>query len=72
MVFDMPAAGRLGFLVRLASLVDGVLLVVEAERVRWEVARRPIEQLTRANVHLLGAVLNKRRQHVPNWLYRTL
>jgi len=71
-VFDMPAAGWLGFLVRLAGLVDGVLLVVEAERVRWEVARRTIEQLTRADVRLLGAVLNKRRQHVPNWLYRTL
>jgi Mrp family chromosome partitioning ATPase len=71
-VFDMPAAGRLGFLLRLAGLVDGVLLVVEAERVRWEVARRAIEQLTRDDVRLLGAVLNKRRQHVPDWLYRTL
>lgn len=71
-VFDMPAADRLGFLVRLAGLVDGVLLVVEAERVRWEVARRAIEQLTRDDVRLLGAVLNKRLQHVPNWLYQTL
>ena len=71
-VFDMPAAGQVGFAVRLASLLDGVPLVVEAERVRWEVARRAIEELGRANVNLLGAVLNKRRQHVPDWLYRTL
>ena len=71
-VFDLPAACQPGSVFRLAGLLDGVVLVVEAERVRWEVAQRTVEQLTRANVCLLGAVLNKRRQHVPDWLYRTL
>jgi len=71
-VFDMPPAGQSGLAVRLASLMDGVLLVVEAERIRWEVARRATEELRRSRVPLLGAVLNKQRQHVPGWLYRTL
>jgi succinoglycan biosynthesis transport protein ExoP len=71
-VFDLPAAAESGPAVRLAALLDGVVLVVEAERVRWEVAQRTSELLRRGNVHLLGAVLNKRRQHVPDWLYRTL
>ena len=71
-VFDLPAAGQGGSAARLAALLDGLLLVVEAERVRWEVAQRTSELLRRGHVHLLGAVLNKRRQHVPNWLYRTL
>lgn len=71
-VFDMPPAGQSGFAAGLAPLVDAVLLVVEAERIRWEAARRATDELRRANVRLLGAVLNKRRQHVPEWLYRTL
>jgi Mrp family chromosome partitioning ATPase len=71
-VFDLPASGQPGFAPRLAALLDGLLLVVEAERVRWDVARRTSELLRRADVRLLGAVLNKRRQHVPSWLYRML
>jgi Mrp family chromosome partitioning ATPase len=60
-VLDMPPAGESGFALQLATLMDGVLFVVEAGRVRWEVAQRTIEDLRRANVRLLGAVLNKRR-----------
>jgi Mrp family chromosome partitioning ATPase len=71
-VFDMPAVRDAGANDRLAGLLDGVLFVIEAERVRWQVAERATEQLRRANVRLLGAVLNKRRRHVPDWLYRTL
>lgn len=71
-LFDLPAVGQTNAAVRLAGLLDGVYLVVEAERVRYEVAQRTNELLHRSNVRLLGAVLNKRRQYVPNWLYRTL
>jgi Mrp family chromosome partitioning ATPase len=71
-VCDMPAASHNGLGGHLAGMMDGVLLVVEAERVRREVIRRTIEELERSGVHLLGAVLNKRRHHVPAWLYRTL
>jgi Mrp family chromosome partitioning ATPase len=62
LVFDMPPAGQSGYAVQLATLMDGVLFVVEAEQVRWEVAQRTIQELRRANVRLLGAVLNERRQ----------
>jgi Mrp family chromosome partitioning ATPase len=68
----MPAVHDAGPNDRLAGLLDGVLFVIEAERVRWQVAERTTEHLRRANVRLLGAVLNKRRRHVPEWLYRTL
>jgi len=70
-IFDLPPVARESAAVRLASLLDGVLLVVEAERVRWQVARRTKKLLTRAGAPVLGAVLNKRRQHIPSWLYRT-
>jgi capsular exopolysaccharide synthesis family protein len=71
-VFDMPPATDAGSVIPLAGLLDGIILVVEAERVRREVVRRAKELLVRAEARLLGVVLNKRRQHVPNWLYRTL
>lgn len=71
-VFDLPPAGQTGAALGLARLVDGVLLVVESERVRWEVAQRTKHFLLGAEVRLVGVVLNKRRHHVPEWLYRTL
>jgi len=62
-LFDMPPVEHASCAIRLASLLDGVLLVVEAERTAWEVAQRSKQLLTRDNIHLLGAVLNK-------WIHR--
>jgi capsular exopolysaccharide synthesis family protein len=71
-VVDMPPANDAGLHLPLAGLVDGVVLVVEHERVRWEVARRVTWQIGQAGGRVLGVVLNKRTQHIPDWLYRTL
>jgi capsular exopolysaccharide synthesis family protein len=71
-VIDIPALNEASSAARLASLCDGVVLVVEAERLRWEVAQRAKEQLVESNANILGVVLNKRRFHVPGWLYRRL
>jgi Mrp family chromosome partitioning ATPase len=58
-VFDMPPAAQASCTSRLAGLLDGVLLVVEAERVRSRTAQRVTELLAHARAHVLGAVLNK-------------
>ncbi|MCA9156787.1 MAG: CpsD/CapB family tyrosine-protein kinase [Planctomycetales bacterium] len=71
-VFDMCESAEAGPSLSLSSLLEGVLLVIEAERVRWEVALRVKELLVRSGVNVLGAVLNKRRRRIPRWLYRTL
>lgn len=71
-VFDLCESAEAGPSLSLSSLLEGVLLVIEAERVRWEVAFRVKELLVRSGVNVLGAVLNKRRQRIPRWLYRTL
>jgi Mrp family chromosome partitioning ATPase len=70
-LFDLPPVGEAGGL-RLAGLLDGVFLVLEAERVRWQVAQRARQLLLRAEGNLLGAVMNKYRRHIPDWLYRRL
>jgi capsular exopolysaccharide synthesis family protein len=69
-VFDLPPAGEAASAVGLAKLLDGVLLVLEAERVRCDDAQRVADAMSRGNVRLLGAVLNKRRHYLPHWLDR--
>jgi hypothetical protein len=49
-------------------MLDGVLWVVEAERVWPEAALRTKELLGRANAQVLGTVLNRARRHLPRWL----
>jgi succinoglycan biosynthesis transport protein ExoP len=71
-VFDMPPVWDGQFSARLAGQVDGVILVVEAEKVRWEVARQAKEFLMQGHARLLGVVLNKRQFHIPDWMYRRL
>jgi Mrp family chromosome partitioning ATPase len=71
-VIDTPAIFETAAAVRLCSLADDVLLVVEAEKTPWEVAQEAKRVLERANANLLGVVLNKRRFHVPEWLYEKL
>lgn len=56
----------------LAPLSDGVVLVVEAERTRWEVAQQAKRVLEEAGGRLLGGVLSRRRLHIPQSLYGLL
>lgn len=69
---DLPPAGELSDCLTFATALDGILLVVEAERVRNQVVRRTKDQLLQASGTLLGVVFNKRKNHVPNWSYRRL
>ena len=71
-VFDLPTANELSPCFALAAKFDGVLLVIEAERVKSEVARWVKQQLVQSGAKLLGVILNKRREHLPGWLYRAL
>ena len=55
-----------------ASKVDGVILVVQAERTGSETVREASNQLRMAGANLLGAVLNRRRDYLPGFLSRRL
>jgi len=71
-VFDLPAVTTINRCLDVAGFLDGILLVVEAEKVRSQVALKATDQLRMAKANLLGAVFNKRRNHLPGWLYRAL
>ncbi|AHF02661.1 cobyric acid synthase CobQ [Marichromatium purpuratum 984] len=52
-----------------ATAFDGVVLVIESERTRWEVMQYTQDRLQSAGARLLGAVLNKRKYYIPRGLY---
>jgi Mrp family chromosome partitioning ATPase len=70
-VVDLPSLSRSGCL-EWAAALDGLLLVVQAEGVRWQVAARSLAMLEQAGGHVLGTIINKRRDYIPERLYRRL
>jgi capsular exopolysaccharide synthesis family protein len=68
-VIDVPPVADVNWAVRLAGVCDGVGLVVEAEKSRWEAAQATKEQLLMSKANILGVVLNKRQFSIPGWLY---
>jgi len=56
----------------LGRMVDGVVLVLEANSTRREVALRVTESLKAMNIPVLGAVLNNRTFPIPAAVYKRL
>ncbi|AIR90823.1 CpsD/CapB family tyrosine-protein kinase [Pseudomonas cremoricolorata] len=53
----------------IASLVDGVILVITAEQTRLEVAQATTQRLLQAGATVIGSVFNRRKYYMPKWLY---
>jgi hypothetical protein len=71
-LIDCPSLRETQDAIRLAPLVDGVVLVVEADRTQKEqlsYAERTVES---AKGKILGLVFNKRSYLVPDWLSRRM
>jgi Mrp family chromosome partitioning ATPase len=71
-VIDCPSAASTSDVTTLASLVDGVSMVVKAAQTRRGQIRRVQEMIEAAGGSFLGFVLNQRRYPMPGWLYRRL
>jgi Mrp family chromosome partitioning ATPase len=67
-----PPAGTGSEAALLASLSDGMVLVVEANSTRRVAAQKVKEKLHAANARLLGAVLSGRTFPIPGAIYRKL
>ena len=52
--------------------VDGVVMVIEAEKTRSQVISHLKDQIIHCGGNLLGMVFNKQRFYIPNWIYRGL
>ncbi len=58
-VLDSPPVTALSDAAILATQVDGVLLVLDVERTRREIATRALEALRRVQARVVGALLNR-------------
>lgn len=71
-LLDCPALSVSDEAVLLASKIDGVIVVVEADRTRRRQIQNAKQAIEAADGNLLGMVLNKRRYTVPGWIYNRL
>lgn len=71
-VFSCPPVNTYNDAVALSGMVDGVVLVVQAEKTRWEVAQSAKDRLQKAGANIIGVVINDRPHHIPGWLYKRL
>jgi len=71
-LFDSPPVNSFNDSMALAARMDGVVMVIQAEKTRSELAQSAKQQLENAGGKILGVVLNKRRFYIPEWLYKTV
>jgi Mrp family chromosome partitioning ATPase len=71
-LIDAPPLTRYSEAIVLGKLADGLVLILEANSTRREVAISMAESLRAAQVRILGAVLNKRTFPIPERLYNFL
>jgi capsular exopolysaccharide synthesis family protein len=71
-VIDSPPATPYPDVASLAGASGAAMLVIRAESTRSEVAEEARNVLQNSGVDLLGAVLNRRRYHIPSAIYKRL
>jgi capsular exopolysaccharide synthesis family protein len=67
-VIDSPPVNQYADASVLASKVDGVILVVEADRTPLAEAEAAKRQLERVGARILGVVLNRKRSYIPAFI----
>lgn len=55
-----------------AAKTDAVILVVQAEETRWEVAQAAQKRLNQAGANIIDCIFNNRKYYTPNWIYKKL
>ena len=69
-VVDSPPGTTSADGLAIVRKMDGVVLVVEAEKTRWQVAEHVIQRIENQGGKVLGVLLNKRRYPVPGFIYK--
>ncbi len=72
LLFDCPALRQSGDTLGIAPLIDGLLLVVEADQTTKAEMLQAERQIESAGGRLFGSILNKRKYLVPDWARRRL
>lgn len=68
-VFDAGSVMTASDVAVMARHFDGVVVVVECEKTKWEILDLAKEKITNVNGKILGVILNKRQYYIPAGLY---
>ena len=71
-VIDTPPSHMSSDGISVSSKVDGVILVIEAENTRWPIAEKTKDDIKYHGGSVIGIILNKRKQYIPDSIYRML
>jgi Mrp family chromosome partitioning ATPase len=71
-VFDLAPVLPYPDTVAVAPHLDGVVLVLHAERDKSEIVQRGARLLEGAGARIEGAILNRKPLYIPRWIYRLL
>ncbi len=69
---DCPSMAESTIAARIANISDGVVLIVDAGKTRWQVIRNQIREIQANRGSVLGIVLNKRKFYIPEFIYKRL
>jgi protein-tyrosine kinase len=71
-IVDAPSPAVHPETLLLCRKVDGVILVLQSERTRKQLALWTVRQIEEAGGRVIGTVLNGCRYRIPGWIYRRL
>jgi MinD-like ATPase involved in chromosome partitioning or flagellar assembly len=71
-ILDTPSLEDSASTLLFSRVCDGVIMVLEAEATSVNSAEATVEAVERCGGKILGLVFNKRRIHMPKWLFRRL
>jgi len=71
-LIDSPATDESADGLEFSTVVDASILVVEAEKTRWQVAQSASERLEARGGKILGVLLNDLPFHIPESVYARL
>lgn len=71
-ILDVPSLASSDCVLRYASMVDSVVMVVEAGKTSKHALSVACRRIAVANGTVSGIICNKRKYPVPHWLYRYL
>ncbi len=69
---DIPPVLAYSEGISLSRLCDGVILVMQAGEIRFEVMQEARRHLERADIPIFRGILNRREYHIPSWVYRNI
>lgn len=71
-LIDAPPLRNSSEALAYTQVSDGAVLVIQAESTRWQVAKQAKEKIEKAGGKVIGAILNRKQHHIPEFIYKRL